>query len=223
MKKSTDTLARMSSPNQPRRRMRPELRRAEILDATIRVLSGRGYWGLTMAEVAKESGVTVQGVLHYFPSKDALTLALLERRDEIDIRTVAPPDHEVANVDEFIEIVGRLVERNAERPELIRLYSVLSAESLDSEHPAHEFFAHRFVRSVDAISALARQWHQDPTELAIQVVSALDGLQLNWLREPSIDLVKQWSIWASHYFAAQLDDVDRGAAAKPAPRDLDNH
>ena len=33
--------------------------------------------------VAAAEGVTVQGVLHYFPSKDSLMLAVLERRDEV--------------------------------------------------------------------------------------------------------------------------------------------
>jgi AcrR family transcriptional regulator len=183
--------------SRPRRRLKPEQRRAEILDATMALLAEQGYRGLTMADVAKALGVTVQAVLHYFPAKDALLLGVLEWRDEVDIHTAAPSDRPVRTAADYIEVVDRLVQRNARRPEIIRLYTVLAAESLSPAHPAHDFFADRWKRAVATLAALADAWHPDPDQLALQTVCFLDGLQLHWLREPEIDMVRQWRAWAA--------------------------
>jgi AcrR family transcriptional regulator len=181
----------------PRRRLKPEQRCAEILDATMTLLAEKGYWGLTLADVAKDLQVTVQAILHYFPSKNALLLAVLARRDEVDIDNAAPPGRQLRSAAEYVEVVTCLMQRNSLRPELIRLYSVLSAESLNPSHPAHDFFVERLERSVATLAELAQGWHPNPRQLGLQTVSFLDGLQLNWLRDPRIDLVEQWRIWAA--------------------------
>jgi AcrR family transcriptional regulator len=60
--------------------------------------------------------VTVQAILHYFPTKDDLILGVLARRDEVDIQAVAPSGYAVGSAGEFIEIIWQLVARNAEPP-----------------------------------------------------------------------------------------------------------
>ena len=188
-----------------RRRLAPEQRKAEILDVVIAVLAEKGYWGMSFADVAKGAGVTVQGVLHHYPTKDELMLAALARRDEIDIQLVAPADHPVADAAEFVAVLDRLVRRNAQRPGLIQMYTILSAESLNPSHPAHEFFRERLVRGLDAIGNLATTWYPDPRSLAAEVYSALDGQQTLWLRDTNFDLVEQWRAWARHRFARDFD------------------
>jgi hypothetical protein len=43
----------------------------------------------------------------------------------------------------------------------------------------------------------------DPRELAAQVVAMMDGLQIQWLREPdTVDLVAAWQSAAGRLFAA---------------------
>lgn len=55
------------------------VRRAQIVEATIRCLARDGYSRLTMKKVACEARVT-QGILHYyFPDKRAILVAALER------------------------------------------------------------------------------------------------------------------------------------------------
>jgi len=180
------------------------MRRAEILDATIAIMAKKGYWGLTMADVAKEADVTVQGILHYFPTEDDLLVGVLSLRDELDIQAVRPPARTVATASEFTQVIERLVERNSQRPEIIRLCTVLSAESLEPAHPAHQFFSDRLNRAVETFAQLAALWHPNPGELGLQVVCALDGLQLNWLRDPHLDLVEQWRTWAANYLGSFL-------------------
>ena len=47
------------------------------------------------------------------------------------------------------DMLIQLVSRNQERPELVRLFTVLAAESVDADHPGHDRFVARYrdVRS----------------------------------------------------------------------------
>ena len=56
-----------------------EERRAAILDAALRVWARRGFDGTSVAEVAREAGLTKGTLYLYFPSKQALLEATLHR------------------------------------------------------------------------------------------------------------------------------------------------
>jgi AcrR family transcriptional regulator len=51
--------------------------RQRLLEATLRVMHTQGAAALTLDQVAKEAGVSKGGLLHHFPSKDALIEAML--------------------------------------------------------------------------------------------------------------------------------------------------
>ncbi|MDC0672715.1 TetR/AcrR family transcriptional regulator [Nannocystis radixulma] len=66
----------------PRKTPRQERSRAmveAILEATIRVLLARGYDRTTTIAVAERAGVSVGSLYQYFPNKEALVAALVER------------------------------------------------------------------------------------------------------------------------------------------------
>jgi AcrR family transcriptional regulator len=52
---------------------------AEILDAAVRRLEAGGYDALSMAGIARDLGIAQNAVYWYFPSKDHLFVAALER------------------------------------------------------------------------------------------------------------------------------------------------
>jgi AcrR family transcriptional regulator len=54
-------------------------RRQAILDATLAIVSRRGYEGASVREIAALVGVTVPVLYDHFPSKKALQVALIER------------------------------------------------------------------------------------------------------------------------------------------------
>jgi AcrR family transcriptional regulator len=54
-------------------------RREAILDATLVMLSERGYEGTSVRDIAAAAGVSVPVLYDHFPSKTALQLALIER------------------------------------------------------------------------------------------------------------------------------------------------
>jgi TetR/AcrR family hemagglutinin/protease transcriptional regulator len=61
-----------------RRRLRPDERRARLLEAGVRVFARRGLGGGAHAEIAKEEGVAVSTTFAYFPTREELQEAVLE-------------------------------------------------------------------------------------------------------------------------------------------------
>lgn len=59
-----------------RKASRP-VRRQQLIDSTIAVLARKGYAGLTVADVAKEAGLSAGIVIFHFNSKDELLAAVL--------------------------------------------------------------------------------------------------------------------------------------------------
>jgi AcrR family transcriptional regulator len=59
-----------------------ERRREEILDAARRCFARHGYEGATVARLEEESGLSRGAIFNYFPSKEAIFIALVERDQE---------------------------------------------------------------------------------------------------------------------------------------------
>jgi AcrR family transcriptional regulator len=202
------------TPIRPRRRERTRLpaaqRRRQILDATTRLIGERGFWALSMQDVADACGLTVPGLLHHVGSKDQLLLAVLDNRDEEDFASLARElGLDVTDVwgrwpsrITLPQVCDALVRRNVTQPEIVRLFSVLEAESLAPDHPACRYLARRQERALSGFAALAAGRVPDPMSLARQVVAIMDGLQIQWLRAPeTVDLVAQWQAAAARIFA----------------------
>ena len=196
-----------------RHRLPAPLRRQQILDATCELIAERGFWGLSMQDVADRCGLTVPGLLHYVGSKTGLLVAVLEHRDVDDAKSLRSrlavgvqevPDDWSAGGPEGVDLrqlCSATMRRNAEQPEIVRLFAVLEVESLNPGHPAHEYFAARQRRVVESFAALAGGLTDQPERLARRIVALMDGLQMQWLREPAtIDLVQEWESAAEVLF-----------------------
>jgi AcrR family transcriptional regulator len=190
---------------QPFRRSRPRLpaaeRRRQIIDVTTRLIAERGFWGLSMQDVADGCGLTVPGVLHHVGSKDGLLLAVLDYRDEEDTRALEAELGDAAAVSPR-DVCAALVRRNAGQPEIVRLFAVLEAESLTPDHPAHDYFEARQRRTLEGLTAVLKERTPEPEALAVRIAALMDGLQIQWLRNPGeVDLVAQWEASAAMLFA----------------------
>ncbi|MFF3657131.1 TetR/AcrR family transcriptional regulator [Streptomyces olivochromogenes] len=168
-------------------RARSEERRAEIVRAALEVIAERGYRGASMASVAERVGLTQQGLLHYFPTKDALLVAVLKERDQWD----AVPDTQWR-----VDLLASLVEYNAMRPGIIQTFSALLGESVTEGHPAREYFTERYARVRGSMAAVLRAEYGErlpngltPERTAPLLVAVMDGLQFQWLLDPeSVDM-----------------------------------
>ena len=52
--------------------------RQVILDATLRLFSAKGYFGTSMQDIRKESGVSIGAIYHYFKNKEEIATALYD-------------------------------------------------------------------------------------------------------------------------------------------------
>ncbi|WP_328944824.1 TetR/AcrR family transcriptional regulator [Streptomyces sp. NBC_00250] len=167
-------------------RARSEERRAEILRAALEVIAERGYRGATLGSVAERVGLTQQGLLHYFPTKEALLVAVLEERDRWD--TSGGRDREGWRLD----LLESLVEYNAMRPGIVQTFSALLGESVTDEHPARAFFTERYTQVRANMAQVLRLEFGDrlpsglsPERAAPLLTAVMDGLQYQWLLDPS--------------------------------------
>lgn len=169
-------------------------RRDKILDAAVEVFAREGYNAGSIRKVAEVAEVSEGGLLHHFPTKAKLLSAVLEHRDA---RAEAAFGMAGASGRAVLDSLVALARHNQSAPGLARLHSTLSLESTDPDHPAHAYFAERNVVVHDlvenALSDLAQQGRlrpgTTPSDGAVIILAAMDGLQIQWLQNPgSVDM-----------------------------------
>jgi AcrR family transcriptional regulator len=183
-----------------RERLDGELRRAQILEAALRLISQRGYYGFAIQELARQCGISNAGLLYYFGNKEGLLIALLEDRDRRDAAAVASiagltgQEHYGAlSMEELLKVLRAIVVRNSIQPEFVRLYSVLRAEALNHAHPARQYFVDREAATLDAFGSMVARYVAAPLATARQLLALMSGLEEQWLRaDHGFDLVAEW-------------------------------
>lgn len=182
-------------PAKPRTPRSPEARQRQqdILSIAMDTFAARGYNNASLAEIADRVGLTQAGVLHYFRSKALLLTSVLELRDRADIEQLGPDRPQGLD---FLRHLVNTALRNAEREGIVRLYAVLSAESVTDDHPAQDYFRDRYdglrVFVADALRE-ACDLPADRAEMtgnaANAIIAVMDGLQVQWLLSPdSVDM-----------------------------------
>jgi hypothetical protein len=69
----------------------------------------------------------------------------------------------------------------------------LRTEALGQEHPAHDFFRRRDEAIVEMLADLVRPHVADADSTALQIVSLMNGLEVQWLRQNcDFDLAAEW-------------------------------
>jgi AcrR family transcriptional regulator len=180
----------------PTETARGRTQRDRVLRAAMDIFSAQGYRGASLDAVAEAVGMTRQGLLHYFPSKVQLLLGVLELRQELDherVEQMFERSHGIADV------LLELVRRNQVQPELIRMFTVLAAESVDAEHPGHDWFVERYrglrARMTERIAAEQRAGALGGAltagSIATLLIAVMDGLQIQHLLDPgAVDMVE---------------------------------
>lgn len=183
-------------PSKTRRKSpKGEQRRREIIEAAVSIFGRDGFQNASIASIASEVGLSLPGLLHYFPTKVDLLLAMLEQRDRESLKLLGSTE---PNWRDFLAALRALNRRNAKIPEVVRAFSILNAESLVEDHPAAAWFARRTEevhRQLAGRLAKARDAGEisasiDPDHLTSEIVAVMDGLQVSWLRSNgAVDMV----------------------------------
>ena len=172
------------------------LRREEILRAASDLFAEHGYRGASLALIAERVGMSTPGLLHHFPTKEHLLIDLLALRHEQDSERVRKLS--TAHGGRLLDALLELAARNAATPGLVRLFTVLAAESVDDGHPGHEWFVGRYRETRRSVCEMLgdeqrRGLIRDDADIeltAAQILAMFDGVQLQWLLDPeAVDLV----------------------------------
>jgi len=167
-------------------------RRQEILDRAIEVFRERGADGTSLRRIAESIGVSHGALLHYFSSREELLVAVYEHAE-----SPKGDESEDREPERSVHVMTNAAIANLEVPGLVQLYSTLVATALEGETgPAKEYFTARFERVRCSLEAKLREDQEsglvrrdvDPARTAALIVAASDGLQIQWLLEPSIEL-----------------------------------
>ncbi|MGF4041759.1 TetR/AcrR family transcriptional regulator [Paenarthrobacter nitroguajacolicus] len=169
-------------------------RRREILDAAVSVFSREGYRGGSLRDIARSLGLSPGAVIHHFGSKEQLLVAVLDARDD----SVADSFPNAVRRGLLIDELRKIVAANENQRGLTTLYATLAAEAVNPEHPAHNYFVERYQRILQLLEeGISEEQEQGilpavrpAASLARALLAAMDGLQLQWLLEPTLSMTE---------------------------------
>jgi AcrR family transcriptional regulator len=175
-----------------------EDRRQRILAVAERLLARKGWRNTSLAQIAKEAGVTPAGLLHHFESKEQLLNAVLDARDADD------DAHADYRSGDLIAELSRVPERFHRAPELIGTFTVLLVENIAPDAPLHDRLHKRYRDAIDIITNLIERGQRDglyrtdleAADKAVEILAFINGMETLWLLDPSLQLAEVFKGYA---------------------------
>lgn len=169
-------------------------RRREILEAAVSVFSREGYRGGSLRDIARSLELSPGAVIHHFGSKEQLLIAVLDIRDD----AVADSFPNAVRHGLLIDELRKIVAANENQRGLTTLYATLATEAVNPDHPAHDYFVNRYRRILRYLEEGIKEEQeqgilpvgQPAISLARALLATMDGLQLQWLLEPSLSMTE---------------------------------
>ena len=175
-----------------------EDRRQRILAVAERLLARNGWRNTSLAQIAKEAGVTPAGLLHHFESKEQLLNAVLDARDADD------EVHADYRSGDLVTELTRVPERFERSPELIGTFTVLLAENIAPDAPLHDRLHTRYRDAIDIITEIIVRGQRDgqyrtdfdAASKAVEILAFINGMETLWLLDRSIPLTEVFKGYA---------------------------
>ncbi len=118
------TTLRSTQPRKVPRQARAAVTVAAVIEAAARILEAEGLVGLNTNAIASKAGVSVGSLYQYFPSKDAILVALISREAEAFHVALDQTLGEIASLGlttAVARLAGAAVRHQASRPGLSRI------------------------------------------------------------------------------------------------------
>jgi AcrR family transcriptional regulator len=175
-----------------------EDRRQRILAVAERLLARNGWRNTSLAQIAKEAGVTPAGLLHHFESKEQLLNAVLDARDADD------DAHADYRGGDLITELRRVPERFERAPELIGTFTVLLVENIAPDAPLHDRIHKRYRDAVEIIGDIIERGQREglyradlhAANKAVEILAFINGMETLWLLDPSLPLTEVFKGYA---------------------------
>ncbi|CAM5399779.1 TetR/AcrR family transcriptional regulator OS=Streptomyces alboniger OX=132473 GN=CP975_10750 PE=4 SV=1 [Streptomyces alboniger] len=169
-------------------------RRAEIVRAARDSFAENGYAKASLRDIAERAGITHAGILHHFRNKEEVLAEVLAERDAEEWQQGL---EQVDSPDQLGPYLAELIRHHQMAPELMRLWIELAAAASRPDHPAHAYFVERYERGR---TQFAEGFHDEATRgrlregvspegAAVLFHAVLNGLQLQWVLAPNLDIV----------------------------------
>lgn len=165
-----------------------EQSREQILDATEKLMSSRGFAATSISDIRKACGLPASSIYWHFGSKDGVLAAVMERGANRYFAAI-PVD---ADIDQQLAAV---IAQQEQHPEFLRLFLLLSLERSDDPAVAEVVRRVRdraIARFGDAIASLipadvpAAKAQRVVAELAAVATALSDGIFLAEHLEPDV-------------------------------------
>jgi AcrR family transcriptional regulator len=168
-------------------------RRATIIDAARESFVEHGYEEASLRDIARRAGISLPGLLHHFDNKAQLLNEVLRQRD---VAGHARSEELRAAGQSVSSAVAQLEAERQHDPQTMRLWAMLAPAASRPDHPAHEYFVERYQRIRSEVAANLRQASPasdlpnaiDHDAAAAIIVAVLEGLQVQWLLDPTLDV-----------------------------------
>jgi AcrR family transcriptional regulator len=166
--------------------------------AAVSVFAQDGYEAGSVNDVAVKAGLSRPNLLYYYPSKRELLLAVLDARDADLNRALHFADPaRYATIREYVDDLSGLLPTIYGDRELVGMYHRLVAEVADPNHPARDWVLARHARIRSNYAQMTRaaiargelRSDLDADGLAVAVLGAIEGIESQWLINPSVDWV----------------------------------
>lgn len=168
-------------------RVREDVRRQDILDSAVVVLSERGVSGARVADVADRCGISAGLVHYYFSSRELLLLAaLVHANDRFFLRLTRELRGLESPHDQLERLIDLSLPRSADDPESVddwALWLELWVRALRDPAAAREreVLEHRFRFLIGEIIERGREKGEfggalDPRALGVRIGMLIDGL-----------------------------------------------
>ena len=171
-------------------------RRQEIVRAATQVFAERGYHGGSLRSIGERVGASSASLVQYFGTKEGLLAAVLEEW----ARESRPVGVEGLRGLAWVRSMREAMVYNEAHRGLIELFLTLSAEATNAEHPARAFVQSRYatvvaehvrhLREAVADGEVAPMSDAELVQEARLFVAAMDGIELQWLLDPGVDLLE---------------------------------
>lgn len=168
--------------------------RARIVEAAFAEFSAGGYEASSLRTIAAAAGLSHPGLLHHFPTKQALLEAVLTAQEEAGQEafdgTPAP-----TTAAELADVVSAAVALDRRATALVQLRARLAVAGGDPQHPAHDFAVRRYERLASQMAGQIAALPEGeigggvrPQEAADILLATIEGLLVRGLTEPDLDV-----------------------------------
>jgi AcrR family transcriptional regulator len=199
-----------------RRRLAPERRTEQLLDAAVTLAAGGDLAALSVEDIAREAGVSVGLLYHYFPTKQALVTAAVRRAagafvDDLRAAASGPP------LEQLTRGLGAYLDHVEAQP--IGWRAILAATSGELKTIGDEVEETSLGLALDALGVA------EPSPTIVLTLRGWMQLErsvcLLWLDRPEIDRAAIEDLLVSSFLgaitaAARHDPVSAEALARLA-------